>query len=448
MITSFTSTQFIGIPLKIDILKDYGNIERVRNIIDPTLPKQSIGEKFAFLSDISNYTLENIDLSNNSEDAINKLSHNIALCLSSTEGLKQTKLIDFSNLDLEDFVDVTQDSKYVKCDIVGFVGEETQSLSDNKRIIVNDEVKDSESSSNLSEILIQEQNLNTGSLELYSTSISMEDSDSAIFSHMKPSSDSETILSNPSGSNPIVTQSDEGICSYLPVQADVEGAQAKDVVYCKQLSNETYDLIKMSTGSHLLDLLDCVDDNPNCTHILQVSLDEQLLKNSIILISDHLVGSINAIFMQSSGCDLYAAGGIGKIMMSLLAIQMLFLMISLQCVSYYFNKDICKGNQPIVLSDGSNLLSEALKLKREDIKAWNKSINYSALFFSFIDLVERFDRDLFNSSSKAALYLEKLFVNNINNGIIKNLIMNCLQNPHKSHMKIRSAIMKAIARLS
>ncbi|BCL65923.1 hypothetical protein IOLA_291 [uncultured bacterium] len=448
MIMSYNSNISFDLPLKIDVVQNLGYIECVRNIIDQEPAKHSLGEDFFNLLSLPDYISENTIQGNfqnigNQNSAHHKLSNIFGM-----EGDKQSQLLDVSNMDLNDFQDVTRNDKYVNCSIIGNISEEIQ-LSDTNNIIENKSTNTINiTSNNSTPLILQKHDLNNGKLELIKSNILVEDSDT-LLSHVKsigPNNNDISILNNDGSSN-LILQDNENIQVFNPIKIQEEDLNIVDNhnIY-KVLPSETYDIIKISPLDKTIEFLNYVDDNkPN--HKIELIIDKDLPSRSALFIANHFFSSIRAINKQSYTCDVYAAGGIGKIMMSLLALQTMFIIISTTCISYFNNKDVRIGEDKIVFSDGSQLLLEILKLDKNNIISIKSDTNFSSTAIGFTQLLLNYNNNLCMKNPKLIKMMNNLYIRHIDNSEIKGILLNYINNPEKSHSTIRKSIFDHLLKL-
>lgn len=448
MIISYNSNISLDLPLKIDVVQNLGYIECVRNIIDQDTANHSLGEDFLNLLSLPDYISENTIQGNfqnigNQSSTYHKLNNIFGM-----EGDKQAQLLDISNMELSDFQDVTRNDKYVNFSIIGNVSEEIQ-LLDANNITENKSInKINTISNNSTPLIFQKHDLNNGKLELIKSNILVEDSPT-LLSHVKsisPNNNDVSILNN-DGSLNLILQDNENIKVFNPIKIQEEDLNIFDNqnIY-KVLPSETYDIIKISSIDKTIEFLNYVDDNaPN--HKVSLIIDQDLPSRSALLIANHFFSSIRAINKQSHTGDIYAAGGIGKVMMSLLALQTMFIIISTTCISYFNNKDIKIGEDKIIFSDGSQILLEILKLDKNNIISIKSDSNFSSTAIGFTQLLSNYNNNLHMKNQKLIMMMNNLYIRHIDNSEIKGILLNYINNPEKSHSIIRNSIFQHLLKL-
>lgn len=448
MIISYNSNISLDLPLKIDVVQNLGYIECVRNIIDQDTANHSLGEDFLNLLSLPDYISENTIQGNfqnigNQSSTYHKLNNIFGM-----EGDKQAQLLDISNMELSDFQDVTRNDKYVNFSIIGNVSEEIQ-LLDANNITENKSInKTNTISNNSTPLIFQKHDLNNGKLELIKSNILVEDSPT-LLSHVKsisPNNNDVSILNN-DGSLNLILQDNENIKVFNPIKIQEEDLNIFDNqnIY-KVLPSETYDIIKISSIDKTIEFLNYVDDNaPN--HKVSLIIDQDLPSRSALLIANHFFSSIRAINKQSHTGDIYAAGGIGKVMMSLLALQTMFIIISTTCISYFNNKDIKIGEDKIIFSDGSQILLEILKLDKNNIISIKSDSNFSSTAIGFTQLLSNYNNNLHMKNQKLIMMMNNLYIRHIDNSEIKGILLNYINNPEKSHSIIRNSIFQHLLKL-
>lgn len=448
MMMSYSDSMSISLPLKIDIVKNLGNIECVRNIIDQVPADPGLGADFFNLSSFPDYVEDNIIHDNVRSVDINNKSYHSFNNIIGMEGDRQPQLLDISSMNLEDFVDVTRDNKYVDCSIIGIVSEEEQ-LSSIKPLIQENYSK--VSAGNATPLVFQNHNLNSGRLKLIKSNINVEDDEDTSITHVKSlGSNNEINISSSNGERSFILKDNDDVIRYMPIDSKELSIENIDInsSNCKDVPHETYDIIKFSTLNNMINLLDYVDVN-DPLYKVDIEIDGYIVNRSAILIANHLFSSVRAINHQSmSSGDIYASGGIGKIMMSLLSLQTLFLMIAIQCISYYYNKDVRNDEKKIIFSDGSNILIEILKLNKGNIFSLGSDLNFSSLTNDFIKLIIKYDDDLYKPKSRVVFFLNQLYIKHIKNLEVKKILSDYISNPEKSHSKIRYSMLNALSRLA
>lgn len=441
MMMSYKTNISVALPLRMNILQNAGNIECVRNIVDQSPTNHGLGSEFLSLSSLSDYIEDNTSQNSNTIDENNKLYHNLS-CFFSMEGDRKSHLIDMSDMSIDDFVDVTRKKEYVSCSIIGIVSDE-EHISDLK-----ESNKVASANENSTAIIFQSHNLNTGELKLQKSSIIVEDSSSALITNAKLSGSDISII-NVDGSRNLILQDESSVYLYETIQAkEINTDYDKNDILCKQMKSETYDIIRFSTGESTISLLSYVDSINVAKFFKTIHIDQHLSRTSALLIANHFFSSVRAISNQSAYGELYAAGGMGKIMMSLLSMQTLFLMIALQCTIYYYNRDISDSCSNLVFTDGSSILIEILKLEKDYIGTISEDIINSNICRNFVNSISRLDIEMLNKNPDVISFIDKLYIRNVNNNQIKCLLLNYINYPEKSHSKIRNKILECLTGLA
>lgn len=442
MMMSYKTSISVTLPLRMNILRNSGDIECVRNIVDQNTTNHGIGDGFFNISSLCDYVEDNATNARTQDDQ-NRLYHNVSSFFS-MEGDRQSSLIDLSDINIDDFVDVTRDKKYAHCDMIGIVTEEQllPDISTPSRVV--------DTSGNSTNIILQSHNLNEGELLLQKSNITVEDSSQKSIT-VTESSGADISITSADGSQNFIIQDINNAYTYTPIpNKEINIDYDKNNILCKQIKNEIYDVIHFSSERNIMYLLSYIDCSSDVKYFHTVNVDKNLPKTAALLIAHHFFSSIRAVNNQNNAYgELYAAGGIGKIMMSLLSAQTLFLIIALQCIIYYYNKDISDNKDTcIVFTDGSSILYEVLKLSKDYLKRISADIKCSILCNSFLSLISGYDQEIINKNNKIILFMDKLFISNISDSIIRSLLLNYINNPEKSHAKIRSAILESLIRLA